>query len=321
MDTSYMNSRITDKKKVHIFIVGTGAIGSYYGGRLAQAGCEVATLCRSDYEEVKQRGITIQSVKGDFHFYPAEVVQRVEDYTQKPDYIIIATKALPEITLASLIQKIVYRHTSIVFLQNGINIEEEIATHYPKNEIISGLAYICVTKIKHGVIEHQAKDRLVLGKYPEGCSSKAEQLKQFFIAAGIECKNDTTILAARWHKLVWNVPFNALSVAAGQLTTAEIMQNNEIKNLAIKIMQEIVLLAARAGYPMAENIISDYIDFTKDMPPYKTSMLVDYEHHKQMEVEAILGNALHIARQKKLDIPYTETLYILLSSLNQKLVS
>ena len=104
-----------------ILVVGTGAIGGFYGGKLAQGGARVAALCRSDVEIVKSKGIQVKSVYGDFHFTPETVIQNVYDYGAPPDYILVGLKVLPEIDTATIIKDIVGPDTSIILLQNGIN--------------------------------------------------------------------------------------------------------------------------------------------------------------------------------------------------------
>jgi 2-dehydropantoate 2-reductase len=130
--------------KPEILLIGTGAIGSFYAGKLWQAGARVTTLCRSDYEHVRNKGIRIKSVDGDFHFYPHSVIRNISDYGGKPDFIIVATKVLPGIDISSLIGKNIDPSASIVLIQNGIDVEKPVASAFPENEIISALAFICV---------------------------------------------------------------------------------------------------------------------------------------------------------------------------------
>ena len=106
--------------QVRILVVGTGAIGGFYGGKLAQAGASVTTLCRSDYEIVKARGISVSSTLGDFHFTPDKVIRDITEYTPPPDYLLVGLKVLPETNTAEIIKNAVGRETAIVLLQNGV---------------------------------------------------------------------------------------------------------------------------------------------------------------------------------------------------------
>ncbi len=304
--------------KPEIVLVGTGAVGSFYTGKLAQAGASVSFVCRSDFEEVKEKGVSIKSVLGDYSFRPREVVSAIGEYTGTPDYIIVATKVLPEIDVPSLIDEKVGKDTTIVLLQNGINIEPPIISAFPDNEIISGLAFICVSRESYGVIDHQDYGRLVLGSYPGGKSPRAEELTALFNSVDVNCEISEDIITARWKKLVWNAPFNPMSVLAGGATTREMIDSPETLKLVRNVMKEVLALAEKTGNPIDKAFIDAMIEDTSKMTPYKTSMLLDYEGKRAMEVEAILGNAVRLAAQKNLPVPHLESLYGLLTLINNK---
>ncbi len=296
-----------------ILLVGTGAVGSFYGGKLSQAGARVAALCRSDYDIVTKKGIAVQSVYGDFKFTPSRVVRSCSDYPSPPDYIIIATKVLPEIDVPSMIRGAVGPQTCLVLLQNGIDIERPVAEAFPDNEVISALAFICVSRTRPGEVEHQDYGRIVIGKYPRGASTRAHVLGELFSRSGVPCEVDHDIIAARWKKLVWNGPFNPISVLTGGADTLTMMKTPETRALIKKIMEEVCLLATTSGSPIADEVVEKNLKDTEVMRPYKTSMLLDYENGRPMEVEAILGNALRIADKAGVSVPHIETLYGLLS--------
>ncbi|MFC1669095.1 ketopantoate reductase family protein [Spirochaetota bacterium] len=309
------------KKTPKILIVGTGAIGSYYGGKLAASGAHVSTLCRSDYDIVKSNGISIKSVDGDFNFIPKEVISQASDYSSKPDYVIVATKVLPGLNVAGIIEDAIYPETTIVLLQNGIDIEKPVANAFPENEIISALAFICANRIEYGMIHHMDYGRIVIGKYPLGTSSKIELLSRLLNKIGIDCQVDKNIITARWGKLIWNAPFNPISVLAGGVNTKEIVENKETLNIAINVMKEVQKLARSSGHEITDEFIQKNIDDTMTMKPYKTSMLLDFENKRPLEVEAILGNTVYIAKKFKISIPYIKSLYGLLSLLNDNLIN
>ena len=307
--------------KPEIVLVGTGAVGSFYCGKLAEAGASVSFVCRSDYEEVKENGVAIKSLLGDFTFHPKQVVRHIKNYTGTPDYIIVATKVLPGIDVPSLIRDKVSGDTTIVLLQNGIDIETPVKNAFPANEIISGLAFICVSRESYGVICHQDYGRLVIGKYPSGSSSRADQLAALFTKAGITCAIDEDIITARWKKLVWNAPFNPMSVLAGGADTREMMDSPETLKLAKNVMKEVLALAAAVNNRIPDAFIDQMIEDTSKMTPYKTSMLLDYEAGRAMEVEAILGNAVRLAEREKVPVPHLESLYGLLTLIDRKNVA
>jgi 2-dehydropantoate 2-reductase len=302
-----------------ILVVGTGAIGGFYGGKLAQAGALVSTLCRSDYEVVKAKGISVTSTLGDFHFAPEKVIRDLGKYGPPPDYILVGLKVLPEIDTAAIIKEVVGAETAIVLLQNGVEIEEPVARAFPDNEIISGLAFICATRTSPGHIDHTDFGRVVIGRYPAGKSVKVEELARLFNEAGLKCEVTEDAVTARWRKLVWNAPFNPISVLGGGADTKTMMENPESLELARKIMEEVCLIAAAAGHPLPEEIVQQNIDGTRAMAPYKSSMLVDFEAARPMEVEAILGNGLRVAKKHGVSAPHMESLYGLLKLVDRKI--
>lgn len=298
-------------KPIRILIVGAGAIGGFYGALLAKAGAEVSVVCRSDFEHVKHIGFSIESSDlGHWRFKPAHVLKHPEDYQDLADYVVLCTKAKEGFDACALIRPAVSQDTAIVFIQNGVETEQAFIDAFHENDVISGLAFICCNRLGPGQISHQAYGRLVLGSLNESGHAKTERLVSLFDQAGIECLQSPDIVGARWQKCVWNAPFNPLSVLSGGLATQDILTTQE--PLIRAIMQEIVDIAEACGHPMPEDIIERNIDNTRTMPPYKTSMLLDYKQGRPMETEVILGNAVRAARRENVPCPHLETLYALM---------
>jgi 2-dehydropantoate 2-reductase len=294
-----------------VLIVGAGAIGGFYGGLLAKAGADVSVVCRSDYHVVKQQGYHIEShALGCWHFMPNQVLLDVADYQGRADYVILCTKVTADIDRVALIRDAVTPHTAIVLIQNGVEIEPELQQAFPDNLLISGLAFICCNRLAPGEISHLAYGKLILGNLSETDEPKTQYLCELFLRAGIECEISEDIIASRWQKCVWNAPFNPLSVLSGGLATQAILQNQE--NFVRRVMQEVCSIAEACGHPLPANIVDNHIALTRDMPPYKTSMLLDFERGHTMETEAILGNAVRAAQRQGVDCPCLQSLYVLM---------
>lgn len=294
-----------------VLIVGTGAIGGFYGSLLARQGIEVSVVCRSEYEHVKQHGFQINSHHlGDWIFKPARVLKRVSDYQEEANYVFLCSKLTAGLNRVDLIREAVTKNTSVVFIQNGVEIEQEMIDAFPDNEVVSGLAFICCNRIRTGVISHLAYGRLALGNLPKGISEKTLKLCELFNRSGIDCQPTENIVTARWQKCIWNAPFNPLSVLSGGLYTKDILDTQE--SLVRNIMNEVFNIAAATGHPLPEDVIDINIQNTYAMPPYKTSMLLDFEAGRPMETEAILGNIVRAARRVSVDCTYLESLYALM---------
>ena len=304
--------------KPTVLIAGTGAIGGYYGGKLAQAGARISALCRSDYDTVKSSGIQVTSPGGDFHFRPDPVVRNASELGFFPDYILVALKVLPAVDAASIIRGAVGPETSILLIQNGIESEAAVAKAFPENEIISALGFICVSREAPGVIRHQDFGKLGFGHYPSGNSDKVALLADLFESVGVTCMVTDDVVTARWRKLVWNAPFNPISVLAGGADTKTMLDDPDSRDLVRAVMEEVCAVAASTGHPLPDSVVDENIDHTLAMTPYKTSMLLDFEAGRPLEVEAILGKAVRVARENGVPAPRMETLHALLKMIDEK---
>ena len=159
-----------------ILLHGSGAIGTIYSYLLCQAGHDVTAVCRSNYEAAKGHGFLIDSEKygQGIHFHP-KVVRTPDEAVQNGpyDFLIVATKALPDVEMSKTIAPAVTKQrTTIVLIQNGIDIEDEYAEAYPNNTIISGIVYLPVTQVEPGVAVHTTMlEQFEIGTFPAKASA------------------------------------------------------------------------------------------------------------------------------------------------------
>ena len=297
-----------------ILVIGAGAIGSFYSAKLAQVGAEITLWCRSDYDFIKKNGIKIESYEGDFQFIPHKILKNLNEIDDEFDYILIATKALQTIDIPALIKNILKAKTKIILIQNGIHIEKNIAENFPNNELISAIAFIGVSRKSVGVICHQEYGKIIIGTYGKKASDAVHFLENLWKKSGIEVVVTDEILLERWKKLVWNGAFNPLSVVLRGKNTAEILNSDLALNLVKNIMNEICNLAKIDNCELPSDVIEKNIVATQKMKPYKTSMLLDFEAGREMEVEAILGNAIKFAQSKSMSTPYLSTIYAIIAN-------
>ncbi len=302
-----------------ILIIGAGAIGSFYGALLAKSGADASVLCRSDYDIVIKQGYSIKSATlGSWVFTPSQIIKNASEYDGQADYVILCTKNTPETDRVQLVQEAISKNTCIVLIQNGIDIEQELIDAFPDNEIISGLAFICCNRLEPGVIHHLAYGKLTLGSLNRKIN-KAQHLSDLINQAGIESITTDNIISSRWLKCLWNAAFNPLSVLSDGLSTKEILTSQE--KLIRTIMQEVCSIADACGHPLPKDSIDNNIQNTYAMPNYKTSMLLDYQNQKPMEVEAILGNTIKAAQKNNVSCPTLDTLYALINlKLTEKII-
>lgn len=305
-----------------ILLIGPGAVGTYFCGRLAQHGSQIEVVARSNADLISRQGYRIESDRpeGDFHFTPARVITSVTECSPDIDAIIVALKILPEIDTASLIAPAadLPHHPPIVLIQNGIGIEDPIAAAFPDNEIISTIAYIGGTRPAPGVVRQRGSARLCMGVYQGKDDSFCKKLVSEFVDSNVDCTFSADIRFDRWNKLLWNLAFNTVSVIGGNLTTARMCDCGQIEALCRSLMTECAAVARAAGVDLNDSHINSQIEFTRNFPPYKTSTLQDFEAKRPLECEAIIGNAVRIAEKYGVDTPVMRTCYALLVSCDKQ---
>ncbi|KAI9271327.1 2-dehydropantoate 2-reductase [Sporodiniella umbellata] len=309
-----------------VLTVGTGAIGAIYSWRLSQS-CEVTTVCRSNYQAVKEKGFEIESpVFGNGVFRPHHVARSVSDcITSKPfDYILVTLKVLPEIyDIADIISPAVTKNTVLVLIQNGLDIEKPIAERFPNNLIISSVAYISVSQKLPGKIFMQEPEALIISQYPKPDISNQTQVSLFsdlLNKGGVNVDIADNIESTRWQKLIWNASFSPVCTTTG-MTTTEVLRNKHAISNVRSIMIEIMSIANAEGHDFDINTQVDLMiaatEVTKD---YKPSMHLDKERGSPMEIEALLGAPLKRAKAKKLAVPYLEKIYTECYTINQQII-
>ncbi len=300
--------------------MGAGAIGAFYGGVLARAGCEVSAVVRSDYDAVARNGYRIESVaQGDLSFRPAQVMRSGSDYRGEPDYVLCALKQVAGVDRAALVRPALAPKTVLVLVQNGIDVEDDIARAFPQHELISAVAYSAVSREAPGhVVHHSGYTRLVLGNYPQGVSPAVERFAALIKAGGTSMQVTEDIVGARWQKCAWNTVFNPISALGGGLGTRDILASEATTQFVKETIAEVCAIARASGHPLADDTVEKQIQGTLRMPNYVSSMGQDLLAGRPMETEALLGNAVRIARRLSVPAPRLDALYALLLMLEQK---
>lgn len=290
-----------------IAIVGSGAVGCYYGGRLAQHGHDVHFLMRSDYETVKRDGLKITSPQGDAHLQVN--AHRTPEDIGPVDLVIIAMKVTANAALPGLIAPLLHEGTALLTLQNGLGNEEFLAHHFGAHRVLGGLCFVCINRTAPGVIDHQAQGRINMGEHTRAPLPRTHQMAEEFRRSLIDCQVVESLAAARWQKLVWNIPFNGLSIAAGGIDTEAILASPALENRVRALMAEIIQTATALGHTLPKNLIETMVTNTRTMAAYKPSSLIDYLDGREVELEAIWGEPVRQAAAAGLAMPEVQKLY------------
>ena len=287
-------------------IIGTGAIGGYYGAKLAHAGQEVHFLLHRDYEYVKQHGLQVDSCDGSFHLDNVNVYQHAEDMPQC-DVVLVGLKSVNNGKLQSLLPPLLHAHTLVVLIQNGIGVEEDVQKMFPDVQLAAGLAFICYAKTEPGLVSHQCYGSINLANY----SCKDEALMQTVVDEFLQASIETGLVEyheARWKKAVWNMPFNGMTVAL-HTQTDQLLKNQSTRQLIREQMMEVVSAAQHLGVNnLDRSFVDKMIETTDAMTPYSPSMRLDYDFHRRMEIYYLYTRPLEIAREAGCPMPKLEML-------------
>jgi 2-dehydropantoate 2-reductase len=302
---------------LRIAVLGTGAIGGFYGGKLAVGGRDVHFLVRSGFDQIKESGIRICGQKEKFHVSNPQVYQTPMEIGPC-DLVLIALKATNNDAMLELIPPLLHGDTILLTLQNGLGNEEFLAQHFGADRVMGGLCFICLNRISPGLIEHLDHGHLNLGELVGVAKERTHDLARGFSQCGVESRVVDDLMEERWRKLVWNIPFNGLTITAGRITTADILRDDFLRSSAIALMNEIVAGAKSCGYNLPRDVVLEQIKRTETMGFYKPSTLLDLEAGRALEVEAIWGEPLRRAQAQGATMPRLKLLYTQLKTLDAR---
>lgn len=307
----------TSKLIMKYAIIGTGAIGGFYGARLDKAGFEVHFLLHTDYQYVVDHGLTIDSCDGNFTLPSPKVYDSTSEMPQC-DVVIVALKTTQNHLLPSLLPPLLKPDTIILLIQNGIGVEADVQQLFPSQPIAAGMAFICSAKAGPGHINHQFYGNINIGNYSCHNPQRYGQMLADFRAAGIGAA-DVEYLEARWKKAVWNMPFNGMTVALNT-TTNRLLSCESTHRLIYDQMLEVIGAAQALGVKNLDTRFADkMIANTIKMPPYSPSMKLDFDFHRPMEINYLYTRPIAEAHaagfaMPKLEMLEAELQFITLSS-------
>ncbi len=302
-------------------IVGLGAIGGYYGARLAAAGHPVHFVARSDATHVREHGLRVESPFGDLELPTVSVFTRTAD-VPPVDVAVLAVKTTDSDQAAALLSPLIGPDTVVLLLQNGLGVENPIAEALPGTPVIGGMCFICSNKVGPGHVRHLDYGAVTLGEHtPDpagaGITAAVDAIASDLEAAGLPVQRIENLVTGRWRKLVWNIPYNGLSVVL-DAGTDELMADPVTRALVEELMGEVLAAAAACGHRIEPEFIEYMMRTTDKMRPYKTSMKLDYEAGRPLEIDTIYGAPLAAARAAGWAMTRTAALYAQLQFLDAR---
>lgn len=277
-----------------IAIIGTGAVGGYYGGRLAAAGNRVDFFTRSDAPAMREHGLRVRSCAGDFTISNPSVFA---DLAEMPpaDLVIVTLKATAKADYATIVAPVLHPSSTILCLQNGLGNEEAMADAFGDDRVLGAIAYTCINRVGPAEIEHTAHGLVRLGHYARADPAVAEAIAALMRSARIDAAAVDDLNHYRWQKLVWNIPFNGWG-AALDLHTQRLLATPDGEGLIRDTMAEVIRAAAAVGVTLEAGLIDDQIARTRQMAAYHSSMQLDRQAGRAMEVDAVIAEPLRRAK-------------------------
>jgi 2-dehydropantoate 2-reductase len=269
---------------------------------------------RGDLSEVRRNGIFVKGEGENFR------VKKVHAYNSTNeigpcDLVLIAVKATSNAEIVDLIPPLLHEKTMLLTLQNGLGNEEFFAKHFGPERALGGLCFIAVDRHSKVEVERYAYGDVILGKFGRAAQARTHEVAAEFSQAGIKCRITDNLALERWRKLIWNIPFNGLSILAGSVDTGTIIADENLRELTLALMTEVIMAANRCGYPLSAEAWRPHIERSEKMTGYKPSTLQDWENGKSLEIEAIWGEPLRRGIAAGAQMPRTEMVYILLDTM------
>ena len=311
-----------------IAVVGCGAVGSFYGAKLACAGHQVHFLLRTDYDVVRHQGVLIQSQEGDFRVQP-KCAQRPQEIGPV-ELVLIALKTTANERFAELLPPLVGPASAVLTLQNGLGNVEQLARLFPADQVLGGLCFVCLNRIAPGVIRHLGYGLVVLGEIQRPPERRTHELAALFREAGVACTVTENLAKAHWEKLAWNIPFNGLGVASAAgigafigpcadtgpsaskpqatrlgecLTTDRLLADKHWAQLVRELILEVIAAARALGHDVPDALANRQIERTRTMGAYKASTLIDFERGHPLEMQSLFLEPLRQATRAGLAMP------------------
>jgi len=327
-----------------VAVVGTGAVGSYYGARLEEAGHDVHFYMRNEhFEAALQKGLTVTSVDGDMHIPPErlQVYSTPQDMAAAAaardnksfDWVLVALKSSALQAIPDLILPLLSPSTRILVIMNGM-IEQDLIkalcqttgqqdTKAPLDccrTLYGGMALICCNRIGPATTDHSYFGLLTAGVASTQSSSSHEDeaaFRDLFAPTPIDLAYDQSLLRGRWRKMMWNLPFNGISVAMGGVTVDQIVNDPGLRQLAYDIIDETMAAANTElehvygeGNYEPLGVLDRYamMKLSDDMGPYKPSTYLDFVNRRAMEVQYLFREPLNRAESYQIPTPHLSSI-------------
>ena len=294
-----------------IAVMGAGAIGGYFGGRLAKAGFDVSFIARGAHLDViRKNGLKVLSPLGDFTIHPATVTDDPAE-VGPVDVILFMVKNYDTLRAAEQIRPLVGPDTAIIPFQNGVEARAMLSNVLGARHVLGGVAFIPASIQEPGVIKHNAElAKLVFGEFDKQITPRALSFLDALEKAGVTGEIPADISMVLWSKLMFLTSMSAINCITRQ-PVGLVQSDGETIALYMDAMREVAAVATAHGVSLGEEEIANNMALAKSFPPNnKTSMFQDLEAGQRLEIDYLSGAVVRLGREKGIETPIHRTAWV-----------
>jgi 2-dehydropantoate 2-reductase len=289
---------------LRIAVFGAGAVGGYYGTRLAQAGHEVSLVARGAHlAAIRQHGLRLESVAGDAILHPSQATDRPEEIGEV-EWVICAVKAWQLEEAARAMRPLVGESGSVLPLQNGVEAAELLASRLGPPRVVGGTTWILSELVAPGLIRHSgAEPRIALGELDGGSSPRIDALADALNRAGVRVDVSDDVRAEIWGKFLFIAAVSGVGAVTRQPLGAwrDVVPTRALLRAAV---EEAAAVARARGVQLAADVVEKTLSFVDRLPPHSTaSMQRDLSEGRPSELDAQSGALVRLARESGVEVP------------------
>jgi 2-dehydropantoate 2-reductase len=298
---------------MRIAAMAAGAVGGYFGARLAAAGHDVTFIARGAHRDaIRANGLMIESTLGNLHLKDAKVIDDPRE-AGPVDIVLFAVKLWDTESAAQLARPMMGPNTRLITFQNGVDSVERIAPILGADHVVGGIAYIATVIEKPGVIAHTSQfARMRCGRVDGKPDAMLDAFAKAAKAASIDIATSSEINADRWRKFTFLVALSGITSATRQ-PIGVTLTDPDMKAFFRKLMEEVVAVARASGVDLGSGFVDEQIKFAESTPyGMKASMAHDLERGNRLELDWLAGKVVELGRKLKVPVPANEAVYALL---------
>ncbi|MEJ8839902.1 ketopantoate reductase family protein [Ramlibacter sp. AN1133] len=299
---------------MRILVMGAGGVGGYFGGRLAQSGCDVSFVARGPHlEALQSSGLRVESLLGDLHLPSVSASSNPADFGPV-DLVLFGVKLWDTEGAARLLHPVMGENTAVVSFQNGVLKDDILRDILGASHVVGGACYIAASVVEPGLIRHTGTmQKLVFGEYDGTTSARVRQFRDACLAAKIDVSVDASVERTIWEKYVFLVGLSGTTSLA-RTPIGPIRSDPRARSFLHDLMQEVVEVGRAQGIDLAPGYARNRLDFIDTLPAsMSSSMLGDLERHGRLELEWLSGDVVHRGQRLGVDTPCNRAVLDILS--------